>query len=301
MTKVVRLGTPDFDPASRQPGTKFPLDGYDITKVPDETLIELFNTAPLLHSYQGTRIVRLSSTLVLKGGELARPCEADIMKLVRAKTTIPVPKVHRVLNIKTQDTFFGCQCYIVMDFIEGDTLQDLWEALSQAQREDVVSQVASMFLALQSAEVPQQQPGPVDCQLCKAKGYWFSDIGGGPFKDIAAMQAWFNRKLEICQHFKQVTDTVPPFCFDRLILTHQDIALRNLILDPQGKVWLVDWGDAGIYPEGFEYAALAARRWTAVEFTDMLFERIPRHPEMEWQLSQITYALTTGQWIDFEW
>ncbi|OAT09827.1 hypothetical protein BDBG_17275 [Blastomyces gilchristii SLH14081] len=35
--------------ASRQSETKFPLDGYDITKVPDETLIELFNTAPLLH------------------------------------------------------------------------------------------------------------------------------------------------------------------------------------------------------------------------------------------------------------
>ncbi|EEP79738.1 predicted protein [Uncinocarpus reesii 1704] len=288
MTKVL---------ASRQSGTKFPLDGYDITKVPDETPVELFNTAPLLHDYQGTRIVRLSRTLVLKGGELARPCEAEIMKLVHAKTSIPVPKVHRVLKIKTQDTFFGCQCYFVMDFIEGDTIQDCWEDLSQAQREDVVSQVAAMFIALQSAQVPQQ-PGPVDCQLCKAKGCWFSDIGGGPFRDITAMEDWFNRKLEICQSFKQAPDAVPPFCFDKLVLTHQDIALRNLILDPEGKVWLIDWGDAGIYPEGFEYAAIAARRWTAVLFTDMLFERIPKYLEMEWQLSQIMYALTTGQWID---
>lgn len=79
--------------ASRQSGTEFPLDGYDITKVPDETLIELFDTAPLLHDYQGTRIVRLSRTLVLKGGELVRPCEAEIMKLVEVKTSISVPKV----------------------------------------------------------------------------------------------------------------------------------------------------------------------------------------------------------------
>ncbi|KAM5484287.1 hypothetical protein MaudMau93_006004 [Microsporum audouinii] len=168
--KVERLGTPNFDLASRQPGTKFPLDGYDITKVPNETLIELFKTAPLLHDYQGTRIVRLSRTLALKGGELTRPCEAEIMKLVEAETSIPVPKIHRVLNTKTQNTFFGCQCYFVMDFIEGDTVQDCWEGLSHALREDVVSQVASMFLALQSAEVPQQ-PGPVACQLCKAKGF----------------------------------------------------------------------------------------------------------------------------------
>ncbi|QSS58188.1 hypothetical protein I7I51_07611 [Histoplasma capsulatum] len=291
MTKVVRLA------CEQTVWTEFPLDGYDITKVPDETLIELFNTAPLLHDYQGTRIVRLSRTLVLKGGELVRPCEAEIMKLVEAKTSISVPKVHRVLNIKTQDTFFGCHCYFIMDFIEGDIIQDCWEDLSQAQREDVVSQVASIFLALQSAQVPQQ-PGPVDCQFCKAKGCWFSDIGGGPFRDVTAMEAWFNRKLEICQSFKQAPDTVPLFSFDKLVLTHQDIALRNLILDPKGKVWLIDWGDAGIYPEGFEYAALATRRWTAVLFTDMLFERIPKHPKMEWQLSQIMYALTTGQWID---
>ncbi|KAM5434563.1 hypothetical protein MferCBS31731_006665 [Microsporum ferrugineum] len=264
--------------------------------VPDETLIELFKTAPLLHDYQGTRIVRLSHTLVLKGGELTRPCEAEIMQLVEAETSIPVPKVHRVLNTKTQNTSFGCQCYFVMDFIEGDTVQDCWEGLSQNQREDIISQVASMFLALQSAEVPQQ-PGPVACQLCKAKGCWFSDIGGGPFRDITAMEAWFNRKLEICQSFKQAPDTVPLFSFNKLVLTHQDIAPRNLILDPKGKVWLIDWGDAGIYPEGFEYAALAVRRWTAVLFTDMLFERIPKYP-IEWQLSQIMYALTTGQWID---
>ncbi|KAM5463182.1 hypothetical protein MauCBS54593_007592 [Microsporum audouinii] len=226
--KVERLGTPNFDLASRQPGTKFPLDGYDITKVPNETLIELFKTAPLLHDYQGTRIVRLSRTLALKGGELTRPCEAEIMKLVEAETSIPVPKIHRVLNTKTQNTFFGCQCYFVMDFIEGDTVQDCWEGLSHALREDVVSQVASMFLALQSAERYRR----------------------GPFRDITAMEAWFNRKLEICQSFKQAPDTVLLFSFNKLVLTHQDIAPRNLILDPKGKVWLIDWGDAGIYPEG---------------------------------------------------
>ncbi|EEH48441.2 uncharacterized protein PADG_04520 [Paracoccidioides brasiliensis Pb18] len=169
MTKVVRLGTPNFDKmlcqlVSRQSETKFPVDGYDITKLPDETLIELFNTAPLLHDNQRTCIGRLSRTFVLKGRELVRPCEAETMKLVEAKTSISVLKVHQVVNTKMQDTFFGCHRYFIMDFIEGDTTQDYWEDLNQAQRENVVSQVASMFLALQPAQVPQQ-PGPVDCQF----------------------------------------------------------------------------------------------------------------------------------------
>ncbi|KAM5499618.1 hypothetical protein McanMca71_006192 [Microsporum canis] len=297
MMKVERLGTPNFDLASRQPGTKFPLDGYDITMVPDETLIELFKTAPLLHDYQGTRIVRLSHTLVLKGGELTRPCEAEIMQLVEAETSIPVPKVHRVLNTKTQNTFFGCQCYFVMDFIESDTVQDCWEGLSQNQREDIISQVASMFLALQSAEVPQQ-PGPVACQLCKAKGCWFSDIGGGPFRDITAMEAWFNRKLEICQSFKQAPDTVPLFSINKLVLTHQDIAPRNLILDPKGKVWLIDWGDAGIYPEGFEYAALAfclTPRYSSTPSTLKLFSR--EMPTETTKIHRGTQRTTTSNYM----
>ncbi|KKZ68856.1 hypothetical protein EMCG_00027 [[Emmonsia] crescens] len=56
--------------ASKQSGTEFPLNDYNITKVPHETVIKLFNTAPLLHGYQRTCIVRLSRMLVLKGGEL---------------------------------------------------------------------------------------------------------------------------------------------------------------------------------------------------------------------------------------
>lgn len=78
----------------------FPLDDYDLSKVSDETLIGLFNTAPILHSYEGTQIVRLSQTLILKGGINARPCEASILDLVAGigegtgTRSIPVPQVH---------------------------------------------------------------------------------------------------------------------------------------------------------------------------------------------------------------
>ncbi|OAT03283.1 hypothetical protein BDBG_16039 [Blastomyces gilchristii SLH14081] len=38
-------------PAALNPQTRFPLDDCDISKVSDETLIGLFDTAPVLHSF----------------------------------------------------------------------------------------------------------------------------------------------------------------------------------------------------------------------------------------------------------
>ncbi|OBT49687.1 hypothetical protein VE04_10270, partial [Pseudogymnoascus sp. 24MN13] len=46
------------------------------------------------------------------------------------------------------------------------------------------------------------------------------------------------------------------FLDDELVLTHQDIAPRNIILDAEGKAWLIDWAYAGAYPRGFERAAM---------------------------------------------
>lgn len=281
----------------------FPLDDYDLSKVSDETLIALFDTAPILHSYEGTKIVRLSRTLILKGGINARPCEASILGLVAGigegtgSKSIPVPRVHRVLNIETEGVFFGCKCLLVMDFIDGRSVEACWDNLSQIERLEVVSQVASTITTLQSIPLPQQQPGPVGCKSCLARGFWFPDMGAGPFGSKEQLESWFNRRLAISQRFNQAPDIVPPFRFDKLVLSHQDIAPRNLILHPDGKVYLIDWGDAGVYPEGLEFASLKARRFTAPEFTDMLLEMVPQYEELAQQLEWIMFALTTGQYL----
>ena len=41
---------------------------------------------------------------------------------------------------------------------------------------------------------------------------------------------------------------------------HQDLAPRNLILDSHGKLWLVDWGNAGFFPAYMEYYGIDAVR-----------------------------------------
>ncbi|OJJ83850.1 uncharacterized protein ASPGLDRAFT_47545 [Aspergillus glaucus CBS 516.65] len=184
-----------------------------------------------------------------------------------------------------------------MDFIDGRSVEACWDELNQTERVDVVSQVASMITTLQSIPLPQQSPGPVGCESCSARGFWFTDMGTGPFRSTEELEAWFNRRLTISKQFNQAPDDVPPFQFDRLVLTHQDIAPRNLILGLDGTVHLIDWGDAGVYPEGLEFASLKTRSYTAPEFTDMLLEKVTQYEELAQQMEWIMFALTTGQYL----
>ncbi|RJE21200.1 Phosphotransferase enzyme family [Aspergillus sclerotialis] len=212
-------------------------------------------------------------------------------------STIAVPKVHRVLNIQTENIYFGCTCLLVMDFIKGRSVEECWEHLNEAERIDFIAQVASMITVLQCIPVPKQQPGQIGCTSCLARSFWFTDIGAGPFGSKEELEGWFNHKLAICKNFKQAPETVPPFHFDKLVLTLQDIVPRNLILGPDGRVWLIDWGDAGIYPDAFEAASLNVRRFSAPMFTGMLFQKIAKHEEAVQQLEWLMYALTTGRYL----
>lgn len=38
-----------------------------------------------------------------------------------------------------------------------------------------------------------------------------------------------------------------------LVLTHLDLHPQNLIVSPDGRLWVVDWEFAGFYPQWFEY------------------------------------------------
>jgi thiamine kinase-like enzyme len=51
------------------------------------------------------------------------------------------------------------------------------------------------------------------------------------------------------QHFVPSTPT-------SLVFTHHDLAPRNLFLDEQGYLWLMDWQFSGWYPIYFEYASM---------------------------------------------
>ncbi|KAJ5102268.1 Aminoglycoside phosphotransferase [Penicillium alfredii] len=280
---------PLFNPHSRDLEGVFPLDGKDLDSIPDETLAILLESAPVLHKLGSTTVVRLSQHLIMKGGGSVLPCESESLNLIASKTGIRAPRVHRSFQVQDETQYFGTRGYIVMDFIEGQPLDECWGSLSYDNQRHVATQIADIIEEMQSIVI--SQPGPLGGGPCR--GRFFTDYSAGPFEDTAALEGWFNHKLEICKLVNQAPKDIPSFRFTTFVLTHQDISPRNLILDRNGKVWLIDWAHSGAYPPVFESAALSAQQFFT-DFNEAVLCLVPRYPEEELQLQSITYGLITA-------
>lgn len=208
------------------------------------------------------------------------------MKLAFSQTSIPVPKVYRSFNIATESGYFSTMGYIVMDYVEGRCLADCWDGLDHGERENVVSQVISAIKQMQSVQC--ENPGPISGGVCQ--GTWFTDYSAGPFENRIEFQAWFNHKLDICKAVRKINKTIAPFQFDKFVLTHQDISPRNLILDPYGKIWFIDWAYAGAYPPVFEAATLKKQAQFR-DFNTQVLQHLEVDPLHLEQLKSIGWGL----------
>ena len=73
-------------------------------------------------------------------------------------------------------------------------------------------------------------------------------------------------------------------------MIHQDIAPRNLVLHPSGRLYLIDWGCAGAYPPIFEAAALA-RESDDDGFSHSVLQRLEYNQQALQQLMGIRAVL----------
>ncbi|TVY46255.1 hypothetical protein LOCC1_G004346 [Lachnellula occidentalis] len=272
------------DPEARDEIILFPLDGRELSSVSDQELTDMLSTAPKLHQYGAVTIVRLSKYLALKGGRRVSPSEARNMIFAADSLHLPVPKVHR--SFTADIPAIGGMGKVKGFFISVATVSDM------SQRESVTSQVVTIINNMQSTtlELPS---GPVGATADeKFEGPWFTEDGAGPYATMQDLENWYNHKIDICIQYQQLPPDATRFKFDRLVLTHQDIASRNLILDAQSNVWMIDWGIAGVYPPGFEQAVLAG---TYEELTDIVLARLEdRGGDITKQYRSIGYGLSVA-------
>ena len=184
--------------------------------------------------------------------------EANTLDLVFAETTIPIPRVRRV--VKRRWDFL-----IVMDYIQGPTLACVWPILSTWQKIRVALTLRRYVRQLRrlraSATTP---PGPLSAQgprICESPIFGQVHSHRGPFTSYSELSSFFNQRHQMAMDVKGTPrdDASRNELFDNsepLVLTHQDLNLRNIIVGEGGRLWIVDWGWAGYYPPWFEYVAM---------------------------------------------
>ena len=234
------------------------------------------------------------------------PSEALALNVVFFNTTIPVPRVRRVVKSQYANI-------IVMDYIPGRQLSEVWPSLSFFARLRIAITLRRYIRQLRSIRHPRSSiPGPLctkEPRMCESPIFGQVRSNRGPFASYQELSAFFNdrlrRALESIRHarsavpgplctkepstyespiFGQVRSNSGAFAYYRelsaffkdrfcralelpsdignfddsapLVLTHQDLNMRNFIVGDDGRLWVVDWAWAGFYPRWFEFVAM---------------------------------------------
>lgn len=181
--------------------------------------------------------------------------EAYILDLVATQTSIPVPHLRRnpIRNIASGEHV------LLMEYVDGTDLEIVWPTLSWWRRLSIVWTLRGYIQQLRRVSLPfPNVPGPFDgtgCPVHCTNGSLF-DKPIGPFSSYASLAAWFEAKREITE---ESTGRIIPDRLDEtrpLVLTHNDLHMRNVFLGKDGTVWLLDWADAGAYPDWVEYSSI---------------------------------------------
>ncbi|KAI6026876.1 kinase-like domain-containing protein [Pisolithus microcarpus] len=231
----------------------------DVDELSDDAFRALFRAAPRLHPDYS--VFKLTPTTAVKIShdiqDDAIDCpEANAIQLVFSKTTILVPRVHRVLKRNW--------CFlIIMDYIKGQTLAEVRPTFSAWRKISVAFTLRRYVGQLRRLKAsPTTPPGPLSVQgpqMCESLVFGQVQSSRGPFTSCSEFSTWFNKRCKMGLDARRLPEDHPlREKFDDsgpLVLTHQDINLRNIILGDDGRLWLVDWGWSGYYPPGFEFLA----------------------------------------------
>ncbi|EAS28859.2 uncharacterized protein CIMG_07605 [Coccidioides immitis RS] len=172
-------------------------------------------------------VYRVDDRTVAKLTDPHRVAEAEALRLVRAKTSIPVPEVYAAYtDTKTN------RGVILMEYIEGQVLRDSYA------RSTAPSSV--LFDGTYCED-------PVFC----------AELGGfGPYKTEAEFNEGLIRAMNLSQkntwvdHATRLVRALPKH---KIVLTHADFSPRNILIRGDKVVAILDWEMAGFYPAYWEY------------------------------------------------
>lgn len=254
----------------------------------DGKIVELFDSETAKDSIEegrliwSSRVKRICDDTVVKRimisrGETMPLPEISAQQFVSKHTKIPTPAVYKFFELEGY-------CYIVMQYIPGKRLSEVWdsETLSSKAQSSVASAIRNYIDQLRSATdtsyAYRNIPGPMVGETGSAR-----NVRGPPWltveRNIGSLET-YDKLAKYCSFVLPRFPKIQPKPTDtpKLVFTHGDLSMHNILIDKEEKVWVVDWEYAGCYPPWFEYIG-------------MLESSEPRDPDFEtWSDSESEVA-----------
>ncbi|KAJ6019879.1 hypothetical protein N7499_002989 [Penicillium canescens] len=209
--------------------------------------------------------------LVVKYGADVTVIEAQTQMRIREQLQgqVPTPEIFGW----TEDEG---QVFIYMSLIEGETLQERWRGMDEAERRAVCEQLQYIVKTWRALTQDKQ-----DCYIGSFGKQPLSEAFldahpelAGPFQGVNAIQLF----QDACGI--EIDSEVP------IIFTHSDFAPPNILLSPGSNpqvAAIIDWGQAGWYPAYWEYCKARRVRVDPEYFDDALQE--------EWHMKYLPMIL----------
>lgn len=247
---------------------------------------DLDGSEVLLNQSTGSRIVRIQQRFVIKFGINIHPIEAHNMIYVAKFTTVPVPKVYAIYQRREEQSVVT---YIVMQYVAGVTLMNLWGSLDQTRKTAMARTLRTYFDQLRQLNHP---------------GYFGNITGGPPLDDLflategaVEVKSSFTTEDELIdcivriysletgermthktRYYQHVLQTVLRGDGSPLF-THNDFQRKNVMVQPDGTLVVIDWEFASWYPTYWEYstATYANGGWNDDwhEYVRMILDEYP--------------------------
>lgn len=170
--------------------------------------------------------------------------ECKILKAIKGKTTVAVPKVVKTGSITIKNKECG---YSICSLVEGKKLSpEQFKKLSKPQREQIAKDIALFLTELHAIEtnIPYKinRLQELDEQLEFIKQHYFERFDKRKKNQIIK---FYEKEKEFT---KQTTN--------RICLIHNDFSSSNILFDDNNFAGVIDFGDAGIGDEDNDFLCL---------------------------------------------
>ncbi|KAI1091657.1 hypothetical protein F5B19DRAFT_256327 [Rostrohypoxylon terebratum] len=238
----------------------FPLKGYttdEIESMPDQVLAEIitdWHRTPIL-SFRpdtGNMISRISLDLVAKWGPGVCQAEADIMWVIQGKLrmTTRAPVVHKFFRDKVTG-----RLVIIMDYIRGSNLVDIWPRISTDRRNKIRENVVEVIRVMQTNTA--RYPGPAGMNRMRALVHKDYPVPLG--MDGEEYDRYMNVILSVANRSRPRTSQIEGFMRThegKFVLANMKLEPSSFVVDKKDSIWIVGWGHGGFYPPESELAVV---------------------------------------------